>query len=749
MALYQPTNITPSAFAGLGNGVVDVNDPVSISWQVNGTSPMTAFQFFVYQNNPESDQVYNSPIITLSTPFYGTDARGNPQFYTYTSESTWFDLDAGTGGIVNGQSYKLSITQYWGANNASSVTQYSPSVFLTRTKPTLTLNGFNSDFVLHAKTPSVTVTATYEQAEGDAINWCRWVFVTDEGKDIASIEDATVLEDTGEIYTGELSYTCDAMLPSYIYAIKCSVQTQSGATVSTDWYYIDPDFTVQDQTIAFSAVISDDSSALVDIQSSSEIIGTPTPSDSFGAFQNGFLLLNSGSSVVWDERISGLSFEIEPPYYLYWSGIFPDTPSDIISISTGDGLICKISSQSESAIHWICPLTNEEGTLDLDVNVIGLDCFLSIDPNGLGVMVQSPGIFQKGEGMILPDLSVFGPVTSITLYGNTETRYIKVSSAANTDPVFDDNTLFLSKFDKGSLNALSALDTQADNTIYRYSKGKLENLYEGLHASRIRDYGIRSNREYYYELFSTNNGTTYAPITVSNTVCKQFSAYYLIEATEDATNPRIYHALNVWKFGNNISAGSVSNNNSPGFLNNFTPYRLRQPISRMGRSGQLQALLSNYDPDAGIYQDTVDMMDALWEASISNNVFFLKDMKGSLHMVHISAPIVQTVNTKSSVQQVTVTVPWEEVGDASNVSLIQLPTDPGWRENLVSQVMFDVDVDTGQLTATYPNQYYGSTFRMEGNDLIMLTKLGVPLGNIILVEVSDGNLLLHLKNKGG
>ncbi len=744
MALYQPTNITPSAFAGLGNGVVDVNDPVSISWQVNGTSPMTAFQFFVYRNNPASDLVYNSPIITLSTPFYGTDARGNPQFYTYNTSETWESLDAGTGGIVNGQSYKLSITQYWGANNANSVTQYSPSVFLTRTKPTLTLNGFDSNSILYPTTPSVTVTATYSQEQNDAINWCRWIFITDEGKDIAGIEDATVLEDTGEIYTGELSYTCDAMLPSYSYAIKCSVQTQSGATVSTDWYFINPDFTVQDQTIAFSAVISDDSSALVDIQSSSEIIGTPTPSDSFGAFQNGFLLLNSGSSVVWDERISGQSFEFAQPCYLYWKGIFSDTPSDIISIANEDNVFCKLSFQSDRSIHWSLPLISEEGTLSFDFNVIGFECSLTLTPSRLNVFVESPGIVQSGAGVVFPTFYSPGAVTSITLYGNTETRYIKVSAAANSDPVFDENTLFLSKFDKGSLNALSALDTQADNTIYRYSKGKLENLYEGLHASQIRDYGIRSNREYYYELFSTNNSTTYAPITVSNTVCKQFSAYYLIEATEDATNPRIYHALSVWKFGNNISAGSVSNNNSPSFLNNFTPYRLRQPISRMGRSGQLQALLSNYDPDAGIYQDTVDMMDALWAASISNNVFFLKDMKGSLHMVHISAPIVQTVNTKSRVQQVTVTVPWEEVGEASNVSLIQLPTDPGWRANMVSQVMFDVDVDTGELTATYPDQYYGSTFRMEGNDLIMLTKLGVPLGNIVLVEVLDGNLLLHL-----
>lgn len=45
--LYQPTNISPSMAGALGNGVIDANNSLTVSWQVNGNSPMTAFQITI------------------------------------------------------------------------------------------------------------------------------------------------------------------------------------------------------------------------------------------------------------------------------------------------------------------------------------------------------------------------------------------------------------------------------------------------------------------------------------------------------------------------------------------------------------------------------------------------------------------------------------------------------------------------------------------------------------------------------
>ena len=65
MALFQPTNITPSSFSGPAAGTVDVTQNLTVSWQVNGNSPMTAYQIIIMQNDTASTQVLDTGKITL------------------------------------------------------------------------------------------------------------------------------------------------------------------------------------------------------------------------------------------------------------------------------------------------------------------------------------------------------------------------------------------------------------------------------------------------------------------------------------------------------------------------------------------------------------------------------------------------------------------------------------------------------------------------------------------------------------
>ena len=102
-------------------------------------------------------------------------------------------------------------------------------------------------------------------------------------------------------------------------------------------------------------------------------------------------------------------------------------------------------------------------------------------------------------------------------------------------------------------------------------------------------------------------------------------------------------------------------------------------------------------------------MERLFEASHSLNSFFLKDMKGNLYRVSISAPIVQEVNIKTKEEQVTVSIPWKEIGSTEGLDLIQLPTDPGWKKDEAEEIKVFVNPETGILTATYPSDYDGST----------------------------------------
>ena len=66
--LFQPTNITPSSFAGVGGDLIDASDGMTITWQVNGTSAMTGYEITIYENDAQSTQLYTTGHVTIS-PF--------------------------------------------------------------------------------------------------------------------------------------------------------------------------------------------------------------------------------------------------------------------------------------------------------------------------------------------------------------------------------------------------------------------------------------------------------------------------------------------------------------------------------------------------------------------------------------------------------------------------------------------------------------------------------------------------------
>ena len=92
MALYQPTNIFPSSFAGRGGGTVDASQPLTVSWQVNGSSAMTGYQIEIFQNTTASLRVYSSGRVDIS-PFWGVSSTG---------ETRYFSVDIQNPGLVNG-----------------------------------------------------------------------------------------------------------------------------------------------------------------------------------------------------------------------------------------------------------------------------------------------------------------------------------------------------------------------------------------------------------------------------------------------------------------------------------------------------------------------------------------------------------------------------------------------------------------------------------------------------------------------
>lgn len=226
--LNQPSNITPDEING--TGTVDITKNLTVSWKVSGNSAMTAYAITICQNNAASTQVYTTGKTTLDNPFWGVNYAGTVQYFSATIPSATL----ATAGMSNGNEYKLFITQWWGADD--SVTQMTASVFITRDNPTLELDSIDDPLTDN----EATFTASYTQAQGDAIKWVRWqiAYADEDGKENPFL-------DTGNIYgTGELQVSYDGFLAGTAYSVKCTVETANGVEITTDWNDFDVDYSL-------------------------------------------------------------------------------------------------------------------------------------------------------------------------------------------------------------------------------------------------------------------------------------------------------------------------------------------------------------------------------------------------------------------------------------------------------------------------------------------------------------------------
>lgn len=221
--LFMPTNVIPDIKSGIGLGVVDVTTGIKVSWQVNGDYPvMTGMKITIYLNDTASTQKYTTGKVTFANPFYGTDALGNLQYYSYTIAAA--DLSAA--GITNGNEYKLIITQYYANGGAeASVTQSSASVFITRSLP-----GFGLTTTPTTVTASsYTFQMSYSQAQGDTLDWIRYQVAQ-------GTETDDPIYDSGNIYGAALYYcTYSGFRNGYSYSFRATAQTSSGVLLNTGW----------------------------------------------------------------------------------------------------------------------------------------------------------------------------------------------------------------------------------------------------------------------------------------------------------------------------------------------------------------------------------------------------------------------------------------------------------------------------------------------------------------------------------
>lgn len=206
---------------------------------------------------------------------------------------------------------------------------------------------------------------------------------------------------------------------------------------------------------------------------------------------------------------------------------------------------------------------------------------------------------------------------------------------------------------------------QGDN-LAMYKIGEFSVL-----TRNIYDFGAASGQgPYTYYLFSGMAGDPAAtPPTptqylsaalISNAVNPKYHCWSLIDTVENTDGT--YQVVQEFDFRTNLDSGSVSNNNSPNVLANFTSMPTVQTAPTNYQSGSLTSMIGI--ASGGEYlKDTLALRNALMSLSTTNDTLFLKSAKGDVMTVRINGPVSVITNDTWEKQPQTVTVPWIEIDD--------------------------------------------------------------------------------------
>ncbi len=376
--------------------------------------------------------------------------------------------------------------------------------------------------------------------------------------------------------------------------------------------------------------------------------------------------------------------------------------------------------------------------------------------------------FYGAEGLLsqtsAPVTYTQQPVTSVAIFGGDSGATVDSVSvyqgdgsdilSAYEDPAFEpvwnseSYTLYMTANFNGNLDGGTSSASGVGFRVYRQEIGSdILTPIASLPATQtsLKDYGIRSRKSYKYSLYAYDSNQAFMKSVDGDTVVSTcFKNYSLLVCDYDSENDA-YHVRKQYLFALNLSAGSVGNNNSPTLNANFTAYPTRMPSTQNYASGTLQGLIGaiytvpalveqvggfkhTAKPSTLDYFDSVDLEKELYDLSVAPYQLFLRDMKGHLRMIATNGAISMTPNLKQRQQSITISFPWVEVGDASDVTIIQTPDDYGWNnDNQVLGVRLVADPETGILTATYPKPYEGTKFYLTGAQKEILAAK-TPLG---------------------
>lgn len=238
MALYQPTNISPSSLNG--TGVIDATKDLTVSWQINGYGGMIGWQIKIMRNDAESTLVYDSTM--LHSEHYSPDTGDVGYVYIYGKNENGDDVPFSwtipaadlAGKVVNGyeNGYKLRINQQYTDESGEKVTvvQNSPVFFMAQAAWNWT----------YSWSATQTMREPLFQAfypMNSPAQWHRWR--------LAGASTDNILYDSGRIYSdNNPNYRPENLVDGHTYHIRLDGQNTSGATADTGWFQFTVNYTL-------------------------------------------------------------------------------------------------------------------------------------------------------------------------------------------------------------------------------------------------------------------------------------------------------------------------------------------------------------------------------------------------------------------------------------------------------------------------------------------------------------------------
>ena len=716
MALFQPTNVIPSTLSGVGDGTVDATEALTVSWQVNGSSPLVAYRICIMANDADSTLKYDSTKVTLAAPFWGTNQWGVPQLFNAVIPAA----DLASSGIVNGYAdgYKLKITQWWNANDY--VEQTSASYFITRTRPQLIMQSIPySDSFRYAE---YTFEAYYIQAQGDTVEWSRWELQAYADGKYIDVDDTGTMYRTPMIqhigYSG-LQYTYNGFVigingrddtTGVKYRLKCTVQTENGVVADTGWAEITTqDIGTYNASLKLCASKENDA-VMVQFGKNFMRPGISTGGYSFVTRPNGntkCLSLESRARVLWGSAEEPL-IGIDGTHTITVKFVITDTSeyNTFFTVAYEDfqlklsynynGFYIKIMEHEVWHTH-IAPIVNAQVT----ISVTNGNVFFGQNDNG---NIQAlTGVIQNWQTSKMNQIRIHGPATFyyITVENEQydyEDFYYQMATW-DYSPQYLDTTVFLCGFN-GTLYSTSDLVDDTIKSFGIYRKGDNTPLFrhiatiplnDNAYDTVVYDYSALSTKSYEYYFLNMRNDSYVRTRNAVTTIRPCFWNYTVLCCSKN--NSGDYIVESEYRFALNVESGNVSNNNAPTMQKNFTPYPLRQPTSVNYRSGTLAALIGKVENDR--YVDSTALMDELYALSTNNLTKFLKTRKGQIFQIETLNPVIMQIVDKYAEQPAKISLPWVEVGDASDVNILG--------DSLTSSGVptFDVNVSDMELVMTY------------------------------------------------